>query len=568
MNVFEFVKSHVRILDLIGEYTTLRRAGEYWRGLCPFHSEKTPSFTVSPHRGIFYCFGCHASGDVIGFIAQIENYSQIEATKFIAERFQLELPETNLAEMKNSIDAKEKYFKLCTIVMEWCTSNLAQTADAQKYISDRSIDLTTGKIFHLGYFPKGQPALLALIKHVQSLGFLADDLLEAHIIAKNQQFYYSGFEDRIIFPIHDHLGRCCGFGGRIFRPQDDRVKYYNSHEHANFNKRATLFGLNLAKKAIQQGQAVILVEGYTDCIAMYQAGFKNCVATLGTACSNEHIEMLSRLTNKLYVCYDGDPAGIQAVEKLATLCWNANLEIKVLQLPKNEDPASYLNGSGNLNELIKDASEIYQFVIDKSAKTFTSYSLSQKVDASQKLLELISKVSDSIKRNLLIQEAARSLGLPIESLKLKTHETEPRPVTSHSELSLEDQLFTAMISHPERFQPKYYYLASYLDQNAKTILQILINLKNSSNNVSFENLMNNLDSEKQSFVRKNLLSYNDKIGDNLNQLLIQFHQKHWKNITSHIKSLLMQEKSDPAKVKQIIENFQILKTEMIDGSPR
>jgi DNA primase len=568
MNIFEFVKSQVRILDVIQEYTTLKRAGEYWRGLCPFHGEKTPSFTVSPHRGIFYCFGCHASGDVIGFIAQIENYSQIEATKFLAERYQLTLPETNLEEIKNSIDAKEKYFKLCNLVMQWCQNNLTQTPEAQQYITTRQINPANQQAFNLGYFPKGQSQILALIKFVQKQGLLADDLLEAHIIAKNQQFYYSGFEDRLIFPIYDHLGRCCGFGGRVFRPGDDRVKYYNSHEHAYFNKRATLFGLNLAKKAIQQNQSVILVEGYTDCLALHQAGFKNCVATLGTACTSEHIDTLARLASKLYVCYDGDNAGLQAVEKLATLCWNANLEIQVIELPKGEDPASFLNQAGNLELFIKNAREIYQFVLARSAKTFANYNLTQKIEASQKLIELINKVSDPLKRNLLIQEAARSLGLPIESLQIKTSETKTQCSESESNLSLEDQLFTAMISDPERFQPKYHYLASYLNPNAQAILQTLISLQKEVNKVTFEILMNNLDSEKQSFVRKNLLSYNDKVGDNLDQILTQFHQKHWKNITSHIKNLLVQEKSDPAKVKQIIENFQILKTEMIDGSSR
>lgn len=567
MNIFEFVKNQVRILDLIQEYTTLKRAGEYWRGLCPFHGEKTPSFTVSPHRGIFYCFGCHASGDVIGFIAQIENYSQIEATKFLVERYQLTPPEASLEEIKSAIDTKEKYFKLCTLVMQWCQNNLAQNPEAKQYIINRQISFDSQQSFNLGYFPKGQTNLLALIKFIQKNGLLADDLLDAHIIAKNQQFYYSGFEDRIIFPIHDHLGRCCGFGGRIFRAQDDRVKYYNSHEHTYFNKRSTLFGLNLAKKAIQASQSVILVEGYTDCLALWQAGFKNCVATLGTACTSEHIDTLSRLASKLYVCYDGDNAGLQAVEKLATLCWNANLEIQVIELPKGEDPASFISQSGNLDAFIKSAREIYQFVIARSAKTFASYNLSQKIESSQKLVELINKVADPLKRNLLLQEAARSLGLPIESLQSK-QEASPKTQPKQAELSLEDQLFTALVTNPDRFQPKYYYLASYLDPAAQSILKTLINLKSQSNNVTFEILMNNLDPEKQSFVRKNLLSYTDKVGDSLDQILTQFHQKHWKNITSHIKSLLIQEKSDPAKVKQIIENFQILKTEIIDGSSR
>jgi DNA primase len=566
MNIFDFIKSQIAILDLIQEYTSLKKAGVYWKGLCPFHGEKTPSFSVSPHRQIFYCFGCHESGDVIGFIAKIENCSQIDAAKFIADRYNMELPESVEQEYsQGSSSAKEHYFNLCEVVTQWCKINLDQSNSAQEYLNMRKINTKIITDFNIGYFPKGPKAIQSLIKFTQKNGFLASDLADAQIIKKNNQNFYSGFEDRIIFPIQDHLGRFCAFGGRIFKKSDDRVKYYNSHEHVYFNKRATLFGLNLAKKEVKKEQSIFLVEGYTDCVAMHKAGFKNTVATLGTACTVEHIDIIARLADKVYVLYDSDKAGIQAVEKITALCWNANLDIKVVQLPAGEDPGSLLNKENNLAELINYAVDIYNFVIAKSAKQFSSQNLSKKVNISQKIVEMINKVSDPLKRSLLIQDAARALGVPMDSLKTNNQTVQSRATTTTGSSSLEEKLFTAFINDPSQFKSKYYYLSSYLESPAKDILQQLIKLKSSSETVTFEILMSTISEEEQGFVRKSLLAYNGKMSSSIDQNLALFHKKHWKNIVSHIKSLLVQEKSDQTKIKEIIKNFQILKAEIVDG---
>jgi DNA primase len=580
MNIFDFIKSQIAILDIVQEYTTLKRAGGYWKGLCPFHGEKTASFTVSPHRQIFYCFGCHVSGDVISFIAKSENCSQIEAAKFIAERYNLELP-ANVAQEYQQIatntSEKERYFALCRMITDWCQLNLEQTKSVRDYLENRHISPQVMQDFKIGYFPKGPQALQALIKFAQNQNFLANDLLDTHIIQKNHDHYFSGFEDRLIFPIQDHLGRFCAFGGRIFKPGDDRVKYYNSHEHAHFNKRATLFGLSLAKKAIQQAQNVFVVEGYIDCIAMHQAGFKNTVATLGTACTSEHIDILARLADKLQVLYDSDKAGMAAVEKLATLCWNANLEIKVVELPPEQDPASYLgnqlnNQTQDLKKLITEAKDIYRFVISKTTDEFANQNLSKKMEASNKIIEMINKVADPIKRNILLQTAAQTLGMNVDLLALPKatntnliHQQAINPELAVND-SLETQLFIIFINNPHLFLPKYHYLASYLEVPAKTILQKLIALKGAyHDNLSLALLMEKLDEVEQGFVRKSLLTYNDKMVSSIDQTLAQFHKKHWKTIVGHIKSLLVQEKSDPEKIRQIIQNFQVLKSEIVDG---
>jgi len=452
----------------------------------------------------------------------------------------------------------------------WCEQNLAASPPALSYLKSREINELSIKEFKIGYFPKGLFAITNLIKFVQNQGFLASDLLDTFILQKNHDNFFSGFEDRIIFPIQDHLGRFCGFGGRIFKDHDDRVKYYNSHEHMYFNKRATLFGLNLAKKIIQNTQTVFLVEGYTDCIAMHQAGFKNVVATLGTACTSDHIDIIARLASKLQVLYDNDKAGLAAVEKLTNLCWNANLEIKVIELPNGEDPASYLKQKHNLLDLINSAKDIYRFVISKTNNQFTNQNLSKKVDISNKITDMISKINDPIKRNILLQDAAQTLGINLtinyENKINNQNFLLENNLNQVAHESLEEQLFVIFINNPKLFLPKYHYLASYLELPAKAILQKLIELKSAyQDNLSLDVLIEKLDENEQRFVRKSLFSYNDKMVSSIDQTLVQFHKKHWKTIVGHIKNLLVQEKSDPEKVRQIIKNFQILKSEIVDG---
>jgi len=310
MNLFGYIKGKIAILDVIGTYTTLKKAGLYWKGTCPFHHEKTASFTVSPHREIFYCFGCHAGGDAITFIAKAENCSPMEAIKLLVDRYGLTLPDNLVTDTdSSSLQDKKRYYELCQQVAHWCASNLAKSPVALSYLLERGMDKTTIEKFNIGYFPGGLLSIKNLIASMQKQNILATDLIEAHIITPGKSVLYSPFEERILFPIKDHLGRFCGFGGRIFKPQDDRAKYYNSRENDYFNKGSLLFGLDVAKASIQQEGSVFLVEGYTDCIAMAKHGFINTVATLGTACTIEHLKILSRYAHTLLIVYDADRAG-------------------------------------------------------------------------------------------------------------------------------------------------------------------------------------------------------------------------------------------------------------------
>ncbi len=412
MNLFSYLKTRIAILDVVSEYATLKKAGLYWKGQCPFHSEKTASFTVSPHKEIFYCFGCHVGGDVIAFIARKEQCSQIEAAKHLIDRYKIELPSAlsgQLSGNKLTLENSKQYTTICQLVAQWCHKELFNSTTALAYLAKRGITQKTINDFTIGYFAGGLANVKRLINDLGKQHILVDDLLEHAILSRSKNILFSPFEERIIFPINDHLGRCCGFGGRIFKPHDTRAKYYNSHENHYFAKGQLLFGLDKAKKEIQKLGSVFLVEGYMDCITMAHYGFSNTVATLGTACTIEQLTTLSRYAQEVLVLYDGDNAGQQAILRIGQLCWQANIELKVISLPKNEDPASYLIKDGSLTSLLSDAQDIFAFFIKTIGADFTKKSLQEKLQLTRKILDIIQKLNDPLKQDFLLQNASFSI---------------------------------------------------------------------------------------------------------------------------------------------------------------
>ena len=244
MPIFNFLKDKLSILDVICEYVQLKQAGGYWKGPCPFHQEKEASFTVSPDKQIFYCFGCHAGGDLIAFIAKSENLSQFEAAKFLIDKYQIQVPEHFLKKIDNHIKEKNNYFDICKVVSIWMSKQLQNNQEVQQYLKKRFIELQQIKYFNIGYFPGGINFINRFIKEMAYSGILVKDLIDVGILMEGKSILYSPFEERIIFPIKDFIGRYCGFGGRIFKQLDQRAKYYNSKESDWFSKGKLLFGFD------------------------------------------------------------------------------------------------------------------------------------------------------------------------------------------------------------------------------------------------------------------------------------------------------------------------------------
>lgn len=580
MNIFNFIKARVSILDVVNEYATLKKAGTYYKGRCPFHHEKTGSFTVSPHKEIFYCFGCHLGGDVISFISKVENCSQLDAAKHLVERYNLELPPD--ITFDKSGKSHKQYNEICQFVALWAHEQLKKNPAIIRYLQERGFSTKSMKYFTVGYFPGGLQSIKQLIYSMKQHNILVKDLLEANILTEGKTVMYSPFEDRIIFPIKDHLGRFCGFGGRIYKQHDTRPKYYNSRENEFFNKGSILFGLDLAKKYIQKRERAYLVEGYTDCVAMVQNKYPNTIATLGTACTLAHLKLLARYANQLYILYDSDNAGKKAILRLTDLCWQANIEPYVICLPDNEDPASYLKKGGDLPSLINKAQDIFNFFIDSLGSTFSSESLNKKMQVARKLIKTIHGIQDPLKKDILLQKAASTLAIPATTLKQEMEQLSFKPENDgapekksdtnapnvpDSAPMLEKQIFCAIMNDIQLLKnTNEKYLIDYMVSPLRDILHQLKQLKQHNSNATFVQLFDILSDEHKQYVSKLLIEHGHQIeAQAFEQLLVQLQKKRWKTIAHTLKQQLAQAKrmGDDNKVQEILHDFLELKQKLL-----
>ena len=579
-NIFNFVKSKLTIQEVVSDYVQIKPAGTYLKGSCPFHSETDASFTVSPDKNIFYCFGCHTGGDVISFIAKAENLSQKEAVEFMIDKYKLDVPEEirrqSPLEMRADLDKKEKFFQTCTSAAKWMHTKLLTTQHALSYLTKRSIPHRSIKYFEIGYLPSGVRNINMFIKDMAAQNILLTDLIDANILMEGRSTVYSPYEERIIFPIKDTMGRYCGFGGRIFQTEDQRAKYYNSKESDFFLKGKLLFGFDLAKKEMAPLEYAFLVEGYTDSVAMHEHGYKNTVATLGTACTAEHLKILSRHINKLYVMYDGDAAGQKAILRLTELCWNVNLELYIVKLPPKEDPASYLNTHKTLEKLIENASDIFTFFVESVGGNFWQKSLSEKMNASEKIIATIAQVNNRIRQDLLLQKAANITQIPFESLQQilqkqktpqessygrqeQTQSIPQQPITKYDSISLiEAKIFAVLISKPHlEFDKK---LLQYFSDPAQNLINKLYKsaLPSENNEFDFHAFIETLETEEQNWVVQKSIIFNDKVTQEvLNQLFFHFQKQNWKQIVQAIKIKIVQARQahDIEKLQELLSIF-------------
>ena len=569
MNLFSYIKQQLPILEVINEYTPLKKAGLYWKGCCPFHHERTPSFTVSPHKDIFYCFGCHAGGDVISFIAKTEHCSPIDAARHIIERYRIQVPQGIAFEKSENQETKNAYYTVCSVFAQWCHQELKKHPSILGYLEQRGLRKESIDSFMLGYCSRTVKSLLTF---AQERGILAQNFINAHILVEGKVGLYSKFEDRILFPIKDHLGRCVGFGGRVHKPDDVRAKYYNSQDHALFNKGSLLYGLDRAKKSIAQQETAFLVEGYTDLIIMNQYGFTNTVATLGTACTLEHLKQLSRYARRIYLMYDGDTAGQKALLRLVELCWQVTLEPLVIVLPPEEDPASFLLKGGNLQDKAATAGNIFSFMITHLSADFKAQHLQEKMHTSQKVLSMISHISDPLKRDLLLQQAQEAFQVPLTTLKqqmlkqkvLPTTSTDPKEVSLDISL-VEKKLFSAILVSKEHLEAEDAELVMLLASEAGVQLFDTIRKALTATGVNTHILFETASLEEKELLSGLLIGDPDESGLSLTSLLGHFFRKQWKKKIQDVKLRLYtaQQEGNKAHVQELIAHIDTVKKKML-----
>ena len=332
-----------RIEEVVGDFVSLKKAGINFKGRCPFHDEKTPSFVVSPTKGIYKCFGCGKGGNSITFIQEIQGANYPEALKYVAAKYNIEIIEEALTdEQARKISAKESLLIATKFANEYFQNNLWNTKEGKSiglsYFRERGYTNETIKQFELGYSPKKQNSFeKAAIKS----GYDKGVLIESSLVGENENGKtYDKFRERIIFPIHSYSGKVIAFGGRAFNA-DAKSKYLNSSETLIYNKSKILYGLNIAKQEIRKANKCFIVEGYTDVVSMYQNGIKNVVSASGTALGAYQVNLIKRSTNNIVLLFDADGAGVKATIRTINLCLKLEMNVKIVSFPEGEDPDSY-----------------------------------------------------------------------------------------------------------------------------------------------------------------------------------------------------------------------------------
>lgn len=429
MSQNEFVKTlkeKILISQVVGEFVRLKKSGNNYSGLCPFHGEKTPSFSVSDSKGMFHCFGCQKGGDVITFIQEIQSVSFPEAIQILAKKFDIALPkEYNGKSATQKQDQNEIYYRLNHFVASFYYENFFSNAGekAREYFLSRGLTLETAKKYLIGFAPDDWSALYDKMEKskvpmdvAEKLGLIRKKSNADKIDSKQRQ-YFDFFRNRLMIPVLDSRGRVFAFGARTLG--EEGPKYLNSSDSPIFKKGNQVYGLFQAQRDIRAEDACIIVEGYMDCLALHQAGIGNVVATLGTALTPVQIEMLKRFTNNFIVIFDGDAAGIAAQSKSMETFLNAGIIVKGVSLPEKMDPDEFVQKVGK--DQFLDLIHKSPYILDEKILELAgaSHSLEAKSKAIETVLNWIQKIPSDAARFLRLQQIATLFNVPISQLKSK-----------------------------------------------------------------------------------------------------------------------------------------------------
>lgn len=397
----ELIKEKIDIVDFISSYINLSRAGKNWKGLCPFHKEKTPSFMVSPERQTWHCFGCNLGGDIFTFLMKYENLEFGEALRVLAEKAGVELKKVSPQEYKYI----GLLYELNELAKKFFISELENNKKAFEYILSRGLKPETISEFEIGFAPDLNDGLSI---HLINSGYSPDDIIRAGLAIKNEKGrIFDRFRGRIMFPIHNHLGKVVGFTGRILPEfeKEDVGKYINSPETPIFKKSKILYGFWKSKNFIREKNSAFLVEGQMDFLASWQAGIKNTVASSGTALTEDHLSALRKLTDKLIITFDNDKAGQEAGEKAIDMALKFDFDVKIVMFQDFKDPAeAALAGEKNLLNAIEKAMPAPEFYFQKYLKQEESNWSKDKLKNIQTVLQKLLNIESPVERNFWIKK--------------------------------------------------------------------------------------------------------------------------------------------------------------------
>ena len=411
----EEIRSANDIVDIVSQYVTLKRSGRNYFGLCPFHKEKSPSFSVSPDRQYFHCFGCHKGGDVFTFVSEVEKISFKEALEMLAERAHIELPVSENPEYNKTQYIKDRMYKInaetTTFYHERLYKPLAKIA--QDYVKKRKLDNKTLKAFKIGYSGEYNE----LYKHLKQSGFKDEEILSTGLVNRTDKGeFIDRFRKRLMFPIMDVSGKVIAFGGRKLDENEKMAKYINSNENLVYSKKKHLFGLNLAKQSSEN--KIILVEGYMDAISLYQRGFDNVVASLGTALTEEQGRLLRRYCEQVILSYDSDGAGQTAILRGLSILEEQGIDARVVQMDGAKDPDEYVIkfGSGRFKTLVDNAISLVEFKIKMLKPKYNLENANDKIRFLKEITKILSNVESDIEREIYISKVSTQYGISKEAI--------------------------------------------------------------------------------------------------------------------------------------------------------
>lgn len=416
-DLIEEIRTQNDIVEVIGDFMPLTRKGGSYFGLCPFHNENTPSFSVSADKQFYYCFGCGAAGNVYSFVMQTENCDFLEAVKILADRAGILLPEPEQSkEEKEEEKRRQILFDMHKAAGRYYYECLHENIGekALYYLNGRGVLPNIQKKFGIGFAPDLRDSLY---KHLLEKGYSVSDMLKSGLVIenKNSQGYHDRFFNRLMFPIIDVSGRIIGFGGRVMGSGEP--KYLNSPETMIFNKSRNLYGLNFAKNT--RRREIILVEGYMDMISIYQAGFHNVCASLGTAFNNDHTRVLKKYADDVILLYDSDTAGTNAALRAIPVLVDNGFNVKVLQVPDGKDPDEFIkhNGSMEFSKLLVNAVSHISFQIECKRKNYNLNNPEHKVKFTVEAAKILASLSSDIERDVYIKEVSDETGISESSIK-------------------------------------------------------------------------------------------------------------------------------------------------------
>ena len=394
-NTIQEILGRIDIIDIVGGFVKLKKRGANYLGLCPFHNEKTPSFTVSPSKEIYKCFGCGRSGNSISFIMEHEKYSYVEALKWLANKYGIEIEETfTTDEQRQQVQTADSLYIINSFAQQFFSGQLFETEEGQdiglSYLKERGFREEVIKKFQLGYSPTQRDAFA---KEAIARQYTPELLIKTGLIVNRNEQLLDNYRGRVIFPVHNHSGKVLGFGARILKSNDKAPKYINTPENEIYVKSKILYGSYFARQAIDKSDECLLVEGYTDVLSLHQSGIENVVASGGTSLTVDQLRLIKKYTNNLTIIYDGDAAGIKAALRGLDMALEEGLNVKLVLIPDKEDPDSYVNKVGPT---------VFREFIERNKRDFILFQLDVALkDAgsdSNKKAEVVNQIAETISR--------------------------------------------------------------------------------------------------------------------------------------------------------------------------